>query len=290
MPKVLMIINPNSGKANSKNRILQAQNVFSAHGYDLSVYFTQKQMDGYRYVAEHGEDYDIVCCVGGDGTINEVTNACMSLKKKPQIGYFPSGTMNDFGTNFSLTNNYEDVAERICHNNPRSFDLGLLEDRYFNYVAGFGAFTAVSYKTKRESKETLGTLAYLIEGINSLPSIHNIHTSVRIGRKKEELEVLFGLVFNGNRVAGMEVFNKKQALNDGKMNILLVEAVPNIFEAGNYLALLSQTDNKYLHWYRGSDIEFSFQEDIMWTLDGEEYKGTDRARITVIKDALEMLC
>ena len=285
-----MIINPNSGKANSKTKILEAQEVFSKHGYDLSVYYTQTQMDGYRYVVKHGSKYDIVAAVGGDGTINEVTNAAMKCKKRPRIGYFPSGTMNDFGTNFSLTGNYADVAERICQNNPHTFDLGLLGDRYFNYVAGFGAFTAVSYKTKSEQKKTLGTLAYLIEGINSLPEIHNIHTKIRVGKKKEELDVLFGLVFNGNRVAGVEYFQKKQAMNDGNMNVLLVEAVPNIFEAGNYLALLSQTDNKYLHWYRGSDIEFTFGEDIMWTLDGEEYKGKDHAHITVIKDALEMLC
>ena len=291
MPKILIIINPKSGKPNAKTKIYNACDIFCAHGYDLGVYFTQAKGDAFRYVKEHGNDFDILLAVGGDGTINEVTNAAMALEKRPQIAYFPSGTMNDFGSNFSLTGNYEDIAERITAKNTRSFDLGYFdEERYFNYVAGFGAFTDVSYKTKRESKEALGSLAYLLEGLGTIPNMKATHTKIRVGKKKEELDVLFGLVFSGNRVAGLELFNRKHAMNDGSLNILLVEYAPNIFETANYLALLSQTDNRYLHWFNGSDIEFSFEEDIMWTIDGEEHHGSDHAHITVVKDALEMLC
>ncbi len=286
-----MIVNPKSGSAASKNKILSALDVFSRNGYDTGIYFTQSVMDGYNYILKHGEDFDIVLGVGGDGTINEVTNACMKLKKRPSVAYFPSGTMNDFGSNFSLTNNYEDVAKRIVQNNPQYFDLGLIDDKkYFNYVAGFGALTDVSYKTKRSTKETLGTLAYILEGIGSLPTIHSTKTRVKIDGEEKEIDVLFGLIFNGNRVAGMELFHQKRAMNNGSLNVLLVENAPSIFETVNYLALLTQTDNKYLHWYQASDISLSFDEDVSWTLDGEEYRGGKNAHIKVIHDALEMMC
>ena len=79
-------------------------------------------------------------------------------------------------------------------------------------------------------------------------------------------------------------------MNNGSLNVLLVENAPSIFETVNYLALLTQTDNKYLHWYQAADISLSFEEEVSWTLDGEEYKGGKEARIKVIHDALEMMC
>ena len=45
------------------------------------------------------------------------------------------------------------------------------EDRYFVYVAGFGAFTEVSYMTPQDKKNLLGHQAYILEGVKSLASI-----------------------------------------------------------------------------------------------------------------------
>ena len=41
--KVLVLINPNSGKKNSKESVLDALNVFSANNYQMEIYLSQKQ-------------------------------------------------------------------------------------------------------------------------------------------------------------------------------------------------------------------------------------------------------
>ena len=289
MIKALMIINPKSGMANSKKNILPACEILSNNGYDLSLYFTKEEKDAYKCLVRNRRKYDVVIVVGGDGTINEVTNAVMRLKNKPKIAYFPSGTMNDFGSNFDLTNDYIEIANRIIKGKTKQFDVSKFNNQYFNYVAGFGSFTDVSYKTKREAKETLGSFAYVLEGMGSFQKIKPTHTKITIDNKKtEEYDVLFGLVFSGSRVAGLEL-NKKGNINDGLVNVLLLEYTDNIFDYGNYLALFTQQENKYLHWYKGSEINFEFNEDVHWTLDGEEVDGKDSANIKVEKRVLEML-
>lgn len=112
--KVLLLINPNSGKKNSKGQLLDVLNEFASHNYQMEVYVSQKQMDICHYIEARGEEFDVVAVFGGDGTLNEATNGLMKLEYKPIISYFPTGTMNDFGTNFGLTNDMLQCAKIAC--------------------------------------------------------------------------------------------------------------------------------------------------------------------------------
>ena len=47
---------------------------------------------------------------------------------------------------------------------PRPVDIGSFNDRYFIYVAAFGAFTDVAYSTPQPVKNIFGHLAYVLEG------------------------------------------------------------------------------------------------------------------------------
>ena len=79
--RVLVLINPNSGKKNSKEYVLDALNVFSAKNYQMEIYVSQKPMDVTHYIEENGERFDVVAVFGGDGTLNEATNGLMNLKQ-----------------------------------------------------------------------------------------------------------------------------------------------------------------------------------------------------------------
>ena len=57
--KVLLLINPNSGKKNSKGQLLDALNELSAHNYQMEVYVSQKQMDICHYIEAYGENFDV---------------------------------------------------------------------------------------------------------------------------------------------------------------------------------------------------------------------------------------
>lgn len=289
--KVLAIINPKSGLKSSKAHLLDALDVFCSYGNELEVYVTQKQNDAYEYLLKHNKKIDVVCAFGGDGTVNEVTNGLMKLDKKPLLGYFPSGTMNDFGSNFNLGNDWKDIARRICEGNYKEFDVGEFNGRFFNYVAAFGAFCDVPFSTDRKSKETFGNLAYVFEGISKLPEIGPINVKVTCNNKVEQYDALFGLVFSGNRVAGIEFLNKKKGkIDDGKFNVMIVEYVPSLLP-GSPLVLDTLTgQNKYFHWYQSEHVELEFTDKVIWTLDGEEAHVKDKAIIDNHHKALKILC
>ena len=287
--KVLFIINAHSGLKNSKAALLDVLDVFCHHGHQVTCYVTQKANDAYEYLVDLKMTYELVCVFGGDGTMNEVTNALMRKRKRPLLGYFPSGTMNDFGSNFDLGNDFKKIANRICKQNIRPFDVGKFNDRYFNYVAAFGAMCDVPFTTDRKSKEVLGNIAYILEGISKLPDIHKNHVSYRINGESYEQDILFGLIYSGNRVAGMQLeSDKRSRIDDGLFNVLMVEYVPSIFEAPDLITTLIHQE-RFIHTYRSDQIELEFKNKIIWTLDGEEAKVRDRAKITICNKALKLL-
>lgn len=289
--KVLVLINPNSGKKNSKEYVLDALNVFSANNYQMEIYLSQKPMDVTRYIEENGERFDVVAVFGGDGTLNEATNGLMKLKHKPVISYFPTGTMNDFGTNFGLTNDMKQCANIACVGHIESFDVGKINSRYFNYVAGFGAFCNVSYETKQELKKQIGNLAYIIKAIHEIPNLHPYHVKMNLDGKVFEKDLMFGLIINGNRVAGFEMVEQADnTFKDGLFDIILVEHTPNPLELYNYpLGVLHPELNmKYVERYQAKSIIIESQEKLAWTLDGEEGEETLVARVENISQALQI--
>lgn len=289
--KVLVLINPNSGKKNSKESVLDALNLFSANNYQMEIYLSQKPMDVTRYIEENGERFDVVAVFGGDGTLNEATNGLMKLKHKPVISYFPTGTMNDFGTNFGLTNDMKQCANIACVGHIESFDVGKMNSRYFNYVAGFGAFCNVSYETKQELKKQIGNLAYIIKAIHEIPNLHPYHVKMNLDGKVFEKDLMFGLIINGNRVAGFEMVEQADnTFKDGLFDIILVEHTPNLLELYNYpLGVLHPELNmKYVERYQAKSIIIESQEKLAWTLDGEEGEETLVARVENISQALQI--
>ena len=197
--------------------------------------------------------------------------------------------MNDFSSNFNLDSDFRKLAEKICQRRIREFDVGQFNDRYFNYVAAFGAMCDVPFTTDRNAKETLGNIAYIIEGINKLSNIKKVNVEYVVNNKTYHGDVLFGLIYSGNRVAGMQLADKKTArIDDGMFNVLIVDYVPTFFEAPDILSTLINQD-KYIHTFRTDKISLKFKSKTVFTLDGEEAKVKDHVEIKMHKKALKLL-
>ena len=94
-----------------------------------------------------------MACYGGDGTLNETISGLMQLAHKPLLGYLPAGSTNDFAATLHIPAVPYMAAEIITQGTPMALDVGRHNNRYFSYVASFGAFTrAISPIFWRESR------------------------------------------------------------------------------------------------------------------------------------------
>ncbi len=87
MKKLLFVYNPNAGTGALKQHLMDVIDIFVKAGYEVTVYPTQKYRDGYHKVKNFGDEYELLVCSGGDGTLDEAVSGMMRRDKKIPIGY-----------------------------------------------------------------------------------------------------------------------------------------------------------------------------------------------------------
>lgn len=87
MKKLLFIVNNRAGKTRSRSPLYDAIACFSRSGYLVSVHETQGPGDATQTVHDHGAQFDLIVCAGGDGTLNETITGLMTLEERPPLGY-----------------------------------------------------------------------------------------------------------------------------------------------------------------------------------------------------------
>ncbi len=290
--KLLLIFNAHSGKGSIKTHLWEVIDIFSKDGYEVHTYPTQKKGDATQIVEKIGRRYHVVVACGGDGTLNEVVCGTMTLSKRPFIGYIPTGTTNDFATCIGLPKNIKKAALGIVNSTPFNCDIGKFNDTYYTYVSAFGAFTEVSYKTPRQSKNTIGHLAYIFEGMKSLNTIKPYEAIVETENEVIQDKFILGMITNSNYIGGYEnVLLKDFSINDGLFEVILIRNPNNPLDLQMILnsVISRKPDSRHVKIFKASKIRVTSQQEIPWTLDGEFGGSQKETNIEIIPNAITLL-
>lgn len=293
MKKLLLIMNPCSGKKKANHILTDIIGVFNRGGYDVTAYMTAARGDATEVVATRAEEFDTIVCVGGDGTFNEVITGLRAAGSATPVGYIPAGSTNDFANSLKLSKDILQAAQDIVDGTPRPLDIGRFNDRYFSYIASFGAFTRASYATSQSMKNMLGHFAYLLSGVKEVAAIRSKRLRVTLadGTVYED-DYIFGGVSNSTSVAGVLTLKEDMVdMSDGLFEILLIRKPHNPIElTGCVHALLSQKyDTPMLTLAASSRVEVEAPADMDWTLDGEKAEGTEHYVIENLHHAVNVI-
>ncbi len=299
MPNLLLIINPKSGKNKPSGFFESVRRSLDYSGWKVTVKYTEHR-DHATELAQSCDGFERVVCIGGDGTLNEVINGLMTLDKRPQLGYVPAGSTNDFAMGIGLPKSTSRSSRLAGSYNVSPIDVGAFTDdsgktRYFSYVASFGMFTKVSYSTNQNIKNIFGHMAYIFEGVKTVADLNNYKPfKMRIQTENStiEQEYIFGAVTNSTSLGGLVKLDKNNVhVNDGVFEMLLIRKPKNLID-------LSDTVGQLLnHKYRADRIIFSHtdhvvmstEEPLDWTLDGEYAGKLSHAEIRVLPGALDFV-
>ncbi len=292
LKKLLLIYNPHSGKALFKTKLADIVELYSSHNYLVTVIPTKEVGHAIDIVKEHANEYDIAVFSGGDGTLNEVINGLIQIENRPVIGYIPSGTVNDFATNFNLSKDPLTAAETILSGVPFCFDVGTLNDRSFTYISAFGLFTDVSYQTSQDMKSIWGRMAYILEGAKRLNHIPSYKLAITTDHGTITDNFLYGMITNSTSIGGFKSFSGKNvSLDDGLFEVVLAKAPRNPADLSVLLrCILTRTpDQEHLYACKTSRVKIVSEEAIDWTLDGEFGGSETSVIIQNHKQAVEIM-
>ena len=293
MKRLLFIYNPHAGKELLKPKLSDIIDIFVKAGYEVVAYPTQSYRDAYRKVSEYDSDeYDLVVCSGGDGTIDEVVTGMMQRDKRDPIGYIPTGTTNDFANSLHIPKGLLRAADNAVNGTLFPCDVGKFNDDIFVYIAAFGLFTDVSYQTKQEMKNVLGHLAYVLEGTKRLFNVPSYRIKVTHDGETLEDEFIFGMVTNSRSVGGFRnMIGKQVVFDDGLFEVTLIKTPKNPLALQEIVAslLIEQVDTKHMYSFKTGRITFESLEEIPWTLDGEFGGAHDEVTVENLNRQLRIM-
>lgn len=292
MKKLLLIVNPTSGIKRGQKQLLSIVESFCKADFLVSVHTTRYRLDATNFVRQYGKNFDILVACGGDGTLNEVISGALSIEFAGDVGFIPCGTTNDLATSLGIPKTPLKAAELIAKSRARFLDLGSFnKNRFFTYIASFGAFTEVSYSTDQSLKNSLGHLAYIAEGIATVSDIKPYHMRVVADGKAIEGDYIFGAAANALSIGGILKLHQRDVdLTDGKHELLLVRNPKNAADLASLFGnvISGNYDSPNIVFLHAENITFLSDEEVSWTLDGEFGARTNRVEIQNLHNRLKV--
>jgi diacylglycerol kinase family enzyme len=172
--RALLVVNPKATTTSERSRDVLVRALRTE--VDLRVEYTRRRghaVDLAREAAEVG--VDVVVTLGGDGTVNETVNGLMSAlpatlatdagaagagrtpaERLPALAVVPGGSTNVFARAVGLPKDWIEgtgaILEGLRVGRFRTINLGLADDRYFTFCAGFGLDAAVIRRVEQARK------------------------------------------------------------------------------------------------------------------------------------------
>lgn len=272
--KCIFIYNPKSGKGKVFKKLQYIKCELEKKFTSVDIHETTSQQDTITTAQNACGVYDVIVFSGGDGTFNDITCGIAEMDNRPILGYIPTGTVNDIARNLKISKNIKKAVKTIVEGKYVYHDVGLINNRYFIYVAAIGTFAATSFRTKHKYKKVFGKFAYLLDGIQEFfnPSIVDVKVTTNEGEVFTNKSALL-LVMNSISAGGVP-FNKVGHMNDGKFDIVIVKKFMGSGILGIFNTVLMGVSKKritkYYQLIRSSKCNIEVNDNISWALDGEE--------------------
>ncbi|MDD4494515.1 MAG: diacylglycerol kinase family lipid kinase [Eubacteriales bacterium] len=222
--KHLFVVNPTAGKGKAEKYVERIGKEAGGLLEEYEIKITEYPGHATEIVKEHvsKEKYRIYS-VGGDGTLNEVTNGMAGSDS--ELAVIPAGSGNDFIRSVTSDDPKKNIISRTIRGKAAPVDLVKVNDRYFINISSMGLDAEVAYFANKlkETKFVPGFLSYYLGLICTLVKCRSHHLKLIIDDQEVEEDALLVAVANG-RYYGKGILPAPQAhFDDGLLDICLIE-------------------------------------------------------------------
>ncbi len=278
--KYYFIVNPHSGNVQKNNLIEKIQVACEKRGIKYEFLYTEKEGHGLELARDISDEEECtVFSVGGDGNLNEVLNGIIGSKNKI-LGNIPAGSGNDFA---KCIRNYE--SEVIYS------DLGKINDRYFINVACLGLDADVGNNISyiRNKKWIPVSQRYNASLIYTFFKYKFKKIKLALGESILEHDCTILAICNGQYYGGGFRIGPQAIINDGLLDIYIVEKMPKIKIIPIFLKLLKGTHESApkVKKYQDGRLIVECEKEEAFNIDGEMISGK-RFEIEILKQGIRV--
>lgn len=161
MKRIDFIINPISGAKDKKKVVDIIEEELDRSRFEWNFLYTSGPGDATVLARESRAD--IVCAVGGDGTLNEVARGLLGSGRT--FALIPCGSGDGLALHLGISRNPRKAVRNLNEGVERSIDCGTINGKEFFSICGTGLDAIVSYRFANSGSRGLKT--YIAEAVKT---------------------------------------------------------------------------------------------------------------------------
>ena len=272
MKKFLLIYNPLYGNAGFKNKLDEVVTILKQYNaFTIPLRISENENAKEFVLLAEKEKVDGIIVSGGDGTLHGIINQMLNANVNIPIGIIPSGTSNDFAGHLNIKYDLTECCRLITNGKTRTVDIGKANNEYFLNVASAGLLASVAHNTEVQLKNTLGKLAYYLEGLSHLQRFRTLKVRITADGQVIQGEIFLFAVMNSSVAGSFPNLAPYAKIDDGKLDLLVINKCPITELLGLSLRIMSgnHINQRNITYMQAKELVIEAEDEVESDLDGE---------------------
>ena len=291
--KIHFVLNPKAGIRNASETFQELEDELIASGIQYTIFKSNAKGDIFNHIQSQDiPECDLICVMGGDGTIHETANALLQSKKADHLpmSVIPSGTGNAFAQTLGELHPKKALKKILLGEFIKIDAMEITHDSKISYavnIIGWGMASRVNQIS--DQLRILGGLRYNIASLIGIASMKKKQLILKMDGQQINEDVLFFLALNTIYTGNGMKMAPNADFSDGLIDIIMFKNATKLEVLGIFLKLFSGNhihDPKVTYkQVKGFSIETDEDE---LNVDGEN-QGKTPIDVRIIKKCITLI-
>lgn len=294
--KIVYLVNPISGTSRKDGikQLIEKENTDRAISFEIMHTNAggHYQLLREKIRAEHVTD---VVIIGGDGTVNQVTQALHGLSVR--FGIIPLGSGNGLALAARIPTKPELALSLIFEGKSRPIDAFMVNEHYSCMLSGIGFDAQVAHDFA--SKASRGLLTYTQQSIINYFRANPYQFEIKLDNFSFYSDAFFISIANSNQFGNNFKIAPQASLHDGMLDIVIVQkmnkaklpfAIFRQIRGNNKLQqLVEDITKKNILYFQTPSITIRNLKHAPLHIDGEPRETADELNIHIMPKHFELI-
>ncbi|MFM8962400.1 MAG: diacylglycerol/lipid kinase family protein [Sphingomonadales bacterium] len=218
--RIWFIINPISGVRRKDDIPALIRRYLNHDLFSFEIQYTQYKGHAIEIAQEAVQlGVDIVCAVGGDGSVHEVGTSLINTQTS--LAVIPIGSGNGLARHMFIPRNIRKAIETINLNHQILMDTVLVNDQPFLGVGGYGLDAIIAKKFDEDKKR--GFWTYVKHVFKEFFRYNPMNISIDANGQIKKMPVVLCTIANTSEFGNGFKVSPKSDATDGKLELFLLK-------------------------------------------------------------------
>lgn len=218
--RIWFIINPISGVRRKDDIPALVRQYLNHEQFNFEIQYTKHKGHAVELAKEAvKQGIDIVCAVGGDGSVHEVGTALIG--SQTSLAVIPIGSGNGLARHMAIPRNIKKAIQTINQNKHIQMDTVLVNDQPFLGVGGYGLDAVIAQKFDQDKKR--GFWTYVKHVFKEFFRYNPMNISIDTNGQIKKMPVVLCTIANTSEFGNGFKVSPKSDATDGKLELFLLK-------------------------------------------------------------------